>query len=121
MPNWTVSAPYLDALGVVVALLLGAANLGWLIVQARRAKVTHSLALEAHKWAKARRDQELEQAQTDDAKRAWWAKMKLMLEKLDGPCRIADGVDPAWVIEGETLGYFRRIRHPAGHWVLHRA
>jgi len=56
-----------------------------------------------------------------DAKRAWWAKMKLMLEKLDGPCRIPDGVDSAWVIEGEALGYFRRIRHPAGHWVLHRA
>ncbi len=46
MPEWwNAGAPYLQAGGVVLALLLGAGNLAWLFVQARRSKVTHRIAL----------------------------------------------------------------------------
>ncbi len=59
MTWWNTAAPYLQAAGVVVALLLSVANLAWLIIQGRRSRVTHAIALEAHEWTREKREREL--------------------------------------------------------------
>lgn len=115
MPDWwNNAAPFLHASGVVVALVLGFANLWWLIVQARRTKVTHGIALEAHDWARERRDRESAQALAEEAKRAWWKDTRAAIDASDGPILLQEGIDPAWVTEAEQLGHFRPTRGTYG-------
>ncbi len=122
MPSWWgVGAPYLEAASIVLALLLGAGNLTWLVVQARRARVTHALALEAHRWARERRDHELAKEQDAGAMRTWLAETKRTVDASREPCEIPEDVNPTWIVEGEQHGYFRRIRHPSGRSLLTKA
>ncbi len=121
MPEWwNVSAPYLQAAGVVLALLLGAANLAWLIVQARRSKETHAIATEAHGWARERRTATERQAQAEAERLAFWQGTKARVDTSTYPIEIPDGTPPEWVIEGEARGYFQRMAHPEGRVVLSR-
>jgi hypothetical protein len=97
----------MQAAAAVVALALGIANLVWLAVQWRRGSETLRIAREAHAWAQERRDAEQRRAQADEAKRAFWRDTHAAVEAASSPIRVPD-VDPAWITEGEELGYFRQ-------------
>lgn len=110
---WDLGAPVLQGLGVVLALVLGAANLAWLVIQGRQARDTKRLATEAHEWARERRDEEHAAAERQAAKLARFAEIaqELDLRAAMGEFSIdipAD-LDPASVVEGEQLGFFRRV------------
>lgn len=108
--EWALGAPYLQAGGTVLALLLGAANLAWLIVQARRSAATHRLAAEAHDWARQRRDAEEAAAQAQQRKREFFTEVKQRLDATTAyDIDIPQGTDPAWLAEGEALHYFRVV------------
>lgn len=119
MPEWwSAAAPYLQAGGVALALLLGAANLGWLIVQARRSQITHALALEAHTWERERRDAEQKRARELEAKHEFWRQMREALASAKVAVSIPEGIDPSWIIEGEAAGHFQRKHAPWGEVML---
>lgn len=127
MAWWNTAAPYLEAAGVVVALVLGVANLVWLCVQGRRSKVTHALAVEAHDWAREKREVELREArerresqEREAARLAFWEKTKTQLESARAPIDIPAGTPAEWVLEGEARGYFDRIQAPGGDVQLFR-
>lgn len=104
-----------------MSLLLGFANLGWLIVQARSSRAIRRIALEAHEWARERRDAEQEATREHEARLAWWQEMRRQVNASPTPIEIPEGIDPAWVLDGESHAYFRRVRHPEGRFVLWRA
>ena len=94
--------------------MLGAANLAWLVVQARRAAVTHRLALEAHEWARERRDAESEDRRREQEFIRWCEDVRATIARSEAPVLITGNPDPRWVLEGEKRGYFRRTTDPAG-------
>lgn len=115
MPTWwAAAAPIIEAASIAVALLLGVANLSWLVVQARRSAATHSLALEAHDWAKDRRAAEIHREQVDERKAAAWSAIRDTIASSDVPILIPADVDPSWVHEGAQRGHFRIVEGPEG-------
>lgn len=115
MPAWWIPAsPIIEVASIAVALLLGIANLAWLVVQARRSAVTHALALEAHDWAKERRAAEIRQAQVEEMKAAAWQSIRDTISRSDMPILIPAGMDPSWVHEGAQRGHFRIVEGPEG-------
>ncbi len=100
----------MQAAAALVALALGIANLVWLVVQWRRGAETLRIAREAHGWARERRDAERAASDRQEAKRARFAEVKRQLEASTlAYMKIPDDLTPELVIEGEQLGYFRRV------------
>lgn len=105
---WTLAAPVLQGLGVVLALVLGAANLGWLVLQGRQARETRRIAVEAHEWARERRDRELATEREEAERDQWWRERRDAIAQSDGPILLPANANLDWVAEGERRGYFRR-------------
>lgn len=90
----------------------------WLFVQWRRGRDTHRIALEAHEWARERREADQKRAASDEGRSKWLREMADRVNKEPYGVDQPPDIDPAWIAEGEEKGYFRRDWRQPGKWVF---